>query len=120
MSYSRTDGGWTILAHWRETGQDSWPLGMLVDREAYLHETGQLVDEVVFLDPASAVFEAMLDGWARQQRTRGLAAATVGSRVGLVRWPYEFSNLYPWQRTCAEVEAFFDRLRSGDRSLALS
>jgi hypothetical protein len=32
-----------------------------------------LVDGVSYLDPASAVLEAMLEGWARQQRTRGLA-----------------------------------------------
>jgi integrase/recombinase XerD len=79
-----------------------------------------LVDEVAYLDPTSAVFEAMLEGWARQQRIRGLAAATIGSRIGLVRRLYDFSNLYPWQWTCAEVEAFFDAFRSGDRPLALS
>src|SRR5436309_14444561 len=79
-----------------------------------------LVDGVAYLDPASAVFEAMVEGWARQQRTRGLAATTVGSRLGLVRRLYGFSNLYPWQWTCAEVEAFFDQLRGGPPPLALS
>jgi site-specific recombinase XerD len=62
----------------------------------------------------------MLDGWARQQRTRGLATDTVRSRAALVRRLYDFSGLYPWQWTCAEVEAFFDQLRSAERSLALS
>ena len=32
-----------------------------------------LVDGVVYLDPASAVFEALLDGWALQQRARFLS-----------------------------------------------
>ncbi len=79
-----------------------------------------LVDGVAYLDPASAVFDAMLEGWARQQRTRGLAAGTVGSRHRLVRRFAEFTNEYPWQWTCAEVEAFFDQLRSGCSPAALS
>src|SRR5258706_13746118 len=79
-----------------------------------------LVDEVSYLDPASAVLEAMLEGWARQQRTRGLAADTVRSRLALVRRVCEFSNLHPWQWTSAEIEAFFDHLRGGDRGFALS
>lgn len=49
-----------------------------------------------------------------------LAADTVRARLALTRRLVEFSGLYPWQWTCAEVEAFFDQLRSGDRSLALS
>jgi integrase len=79
-----------------------------------------LVDDVAYLDQETAVFTAMLDGWARQQRTRGLAADTVRFRLALARRLSEFSGLYPWQWTCAEVEAFFDQLRSGERSLALS
>ena len=79
-----------------------------------------LVDEISYLDPTWAVFEAMLEGWARQQRTRGLSADTIRGRIGLVRRLCEFSNLYPWQWTCAEVEAFFDQFRSAERSLALS
>jgi hypothetical protein len=35
-----------------------------------------LADGVVYLDPAPAVFEAMLEGWARQQRVRFLKAET--------------------------------------------
>jgi len=79
-----------------------------------------LVDGVVHLDPASAVFTAMLDGWAVQQRTRFLKARTIGGRLVLVRRFAEFSNLYPWQWTPAEVEAFFDGLRSGPRPIVFS
>ena len=66
-----------------------------------------LVDGVVHLDPAPAMFEAMLRGWTIQQRARFLkAAGTIGPRVELVRRLARFSNQYPWQWEPAEVEAF--------------
>ncbi|MGH3829825.1 MAG: hypothetical protein ACRDRS_05135 [Pseudonocardiaceae bacterium] len=66
-----------------------------------------LVDGVVHLDPAPAVFEAMLDGWGIQQRSRFLKAdGTIKPRVDLVRRLARFSNQYPWQWEPAEVEAF--------------
>jgi len=79
-----------------------------------------LLSGVAHLDPSAAVFNAMLDGWATQQRTRFLKASTVTARVDLVRRFAEFSNEYPWQWRPAEVEAFFDALRFGDRPLAVS
>jgi integrase/recombinase XerD len=72
------------------------------------------------LDPETATFAAMLEGWAVQQRTRFLKASTVTARLALVRRFAEFSNEYPWQWRPAEVEAFFDALRSGGRPLAVS
>lgn len=45
----------------------------------------QLADGVAYLDPATAVFAAMLDGWAAQQRTRFLKADTIEGRAALVR-----------------------------------
>lgn len=69
---------------------------------------GSLVDGVVHLDPASAVFEAMLQGWATQQRARFLKeAATIQPRLDLVRRLARFTNQYPWQWDPAEAEAFF-------------
>jgi hypothetical protein len=58
-----------------------------------------LPEGVRHLDPASAVFEAMLEGWARQQRVRFLKADTIDSRVKLVRRLGAFSNeyLWPWE-----------------------
>ncbi|WP_327008016.1 hypothetical protein OHA72_12510 [Dactylosporangium sp. NBC_01737] len=45
-----------------------------------------LVDGVVYLDPAPAVFEAMLEGWTRQQQTRFLKwESTIKPRLSLVR-----------------------------------
>jgi hypothetical protein len=44
-----------------------------------------LVDGVRYLDPPQAVFAAMLDGWAAQQRTRFLKDDTIKPRLDLVR-----------------------------------
>jgi site-specific recombinase XerD len=79
-----------------------------------------LADGVVYLDAAAAVFEAMLEGWARQQRVRQLKADTVDRRVRLARRMFEFSNLYPWQWTASEVEAFVDGMRPGGRPVVTS
>jgi site-specific recombinase XerD len=94
----------------------------VAQQEAVLPGTAQLAlnSGVTFLDPATAVFEAMLEGWARQQRVRFLKADTVKSRVDLVRRLAEFSNEYPWQWQAAEVEAFVDHLRSGPRPIVVS
>jgi integrase/recombinase XerD len=75
---------------------------------------------VVDLDPAKAILDAMLDGWAVQQRARFLKERSIRPRLDLVRRLVEFSNQYPWQWTPAEVEAFFAHLRSGPRPIALS
>jgi integrase/recombinase XerD len=65
-----------------------------------------LADGVAYLDPASAVFEAMLEGWATQQRARFLKDNTIGPRVELVRRFAAFTNQYPWQWGPPEAEAF--------------
>jgi hypothetical protein len=44
-----------------------------------------LPEGVGLLDPSAAVFEAMLEGWAAQLRTRFLTVETVRGRVDLVR-----------------------------------
>jgi integrase/recombinase XerD len=80
----------------------------------------QLADGVAYLDPATAVFAAMLDGWAAQQRTRFLKTDTIEGRIALVRRFAEFSNQYPWQWAPAEVDAFFDALRSGPKPIMFS
>lgn len=76
----------------------------------------ELVDGVVHLDPSSAVFEAMLLGWARQQRTRFLnEETTIKPRMSLVRRLADFTNQYPWQWQPADGEAFIAHLRSPNR-----
>lgn len=69
---------------------------------------------VRYLDPAPAVFEAMLEGWTRQQKSRFLSdAGTITPRVRLVRRFAEFTNQYPWEWTPSELEAFTGELVSG-------
>jgi uncharacterized protein YfaQ (DUF2300 family) len=66
-----------------------------------------LAEDVVHLDPESAVFEAMLEGWKTQQRARFLKTdGTIKPRLDLVRRFAEYANQYPWQWEPAEVEAF--------------
>jgi integrase len=79
-----------------------------------------LADGVAYLDRQTAVFEAMLEGWDRQQRSRFLRASTVKPRLDLVRRFVTFTGLYPWQWTPAELEAFTSSLVSGARPLAHS
>jgi site-specific recombinase XerD len=79
-----------------------------------------LAENVRYLDPAPAVFEAMLEGWVRQQRTRFLKDSTIQSRTDLVHRFADFTNQYPWEWQPAEVEAFIDQLRSGARPIAVS
>ncbi|MDH6113089.1 site-specific recombinase XerD [Kitasatospora sp. MAP12-15] len=80
-----------------------------------------LADGVVHLDPEPAVFKAMLDGWARQQRTRFLDEdGTIKPRLSVVQRFAEFTNQYPWQWEPAEVEAFIDHLRSRRKNFAVS
>jgi site-specific recombinase XerD len=82
--------------------------------------TKTFAPNVRHLDPETATFAAMLEGWAVQQRTRFLKASTVTARLDVVRRFAEFSNQYPWQWQPAEAEAFFESLRSGSRPLAVS
>src|SRR5664279_379981 len=76
----------------------------------------KLAGNVVLLDPESAVFDAMLEGWERQQRSRVLQASTIAGRVWVVRRLAAFSDLYPWQWSAPEVEAFFRRSAVGAAS----
>jgi len=69
-----------------------------------------LAEGVAHLDPAPAVFEAMLEGWATQQRARFLKPDTIGRRLELVRRFAVFTNQYPWQWEPAEAEAFIAQL----------
>lgn len=89
-----------------------------VDLEGAAHL--MLAPGVRHLDEAPAVFEAMLEGWERQQQSRYLQAGTIGPRLRGVRRFVEFSGQYPWQWGPGEVEAFTSALVSGPRPLAHS
>lgn len=81
----------------------------------------ELAGNVRPLDPEAAVFRAMLEGWARQQRARFLQeSGTITPRLALIRRMAEFTGLYPWHWTPSEAEAFISHLRSGARPIMVS
>lgn len=75
---------------------------------------------VVHLDEPAAVFEAMVSGWERQQKSRLLGDATVAARLALIRRFGAFVGTHPWQWTAADVEEFTMSLMSGAGRLAPS
>ncbi|MEL5990253.1 tyrosine-type recombinase/integrase [Microbacterium phosphatis] len=79
-----------------------------------------LVPGVVHLNEPAAVFEAMVEGWARQQRSRQLGEGTVTDRERLLRRFQGFCESYPWEWTPGDVEDFTVSLTSGSKRLALS
>ena len=79
-----------------------------------------LTDTVVPLHPHEAVFDAMLVGWHRQQRSRLLTPGTVENRVAIVRRFQAFTNSWPWQWTPSDVEDWTSHLLSGIRPLTHS
>ncbi|WP_328792645.1 hypothetical protein [Streptomyces sp. NBC_00273] len=72
------------------------------------------------LDPAPAMFEAMLTGWTRQQQSRLLSKKTIGDRLGLVRRFTLYNGTYPCEWTPEDVEAYFSARLSGISPLAHS
>jgi site-specific recombinase XerD len=79
-----------------------------------------LVRDLGLLNPETAVLDAMLEGWATQQRVRFLKTDSIRRRLSIVRRMVEFSNQYPWQWTAAEVEAFISALSGGASPIAVS
>jgi len=65
-----------------------------------------LVDGATPLRPEPALFEAMLDGWRRQQAARRLSGPLIEGRVRLVRRFQAFTGAWPWRWAPAQVEAW--------------
>jgi integrase/recombinase XerC len=64
-----------------------------------------LVDGATPLRPEPALFEAMLEGWRRQQLSRRLSDSLIEGRERVVRRFAEFGG-WPWQWSSAQVEAW--------------
>lgn len=75
---------------------------------------------LALFNEAVTVFTAMLDGFGKQQFSRGLAPETVQMR----RWQLErfrqFAESYPWEWLPGDVEDFTTQLVNGSRPLAHS
>jgi len=65
-----------------------------------------LVGGATPLRPEPALFEAMLEGWRRQQAARRLSGPLIEGRVRLVRRFRAFTGAWPWQWTPAQAEAW--------------
>jgi len=72
----------------------------------------ELPDSVAFIDLPEAVFEAMLTGWVKQQRSRTLASETIATRISLIRRFQSYTNDYPWHWTPEHQESFTANLFS--------
>lgn len=73
---------------------------------------------VRFLDEPASVFNAMIEGWERQQASRRLRSTTIAARSKLVRRFQAFTDEYPWNWTPADVEDFTVSLTSGGQQLS--
>lgn len=63
-----------------------------------------LVEGVTALREAESLFEAMLAGWSRQQRSRRLSESIIGSRERTARRFVEFTGAWPWEWRPGQVE----------------
>jgi integrase/recombinase XerC len=63
-----------------------------------------LAGGAVPLRPEPALFEAMLEGWQRQQAARRRTGPLIDGRVRLVRRFAGFTGAWPWQWTPGQVE----------------
>jgi len=79
----------------------------------------ELVEGVHLLHPEDAVFEAMLQGWGRQQQARQLQSKTLRGREGVVRNFFQFADAYPWAWTPALVDEWSADL-VGHRKMSVS
>ena len=65
-----------------------------------------LVEEARPLRPEPALFEAMLEGWRRQQESRRLGCSIIDGRERTVRRFQAFTGTWPWWWTAEQVEAW--------------
>lgn len=67
-----------------------------------------LLAGVTPLREAESLFDAMLAGWTRQQRSRRLGESIIGTRERTVRRFAEFTQAWPWQWSPVQVEAWIE------------
>lgn len=67
-----------------------------------------------------ALFEAILAGWVRQQRTRLLSEATIRPRAALVRRLHAHAGAWPWEWRAEDLEEWIEDLAAGPPGLHVS
>lgn len=66
------------------------------------------------------MFQAMVEGWAADQRRRALAESTIECRLLVVRRFVEFCDQYPWRWRMADIDDWTGTLLSARRPVARS
>ncbi len=77
-----------------------------------------LAGEAPLLRADEQVFEAMLEGWSEQQRSRGLRTETIDGRLLALRRFQRFTADWPWAWRPVDLEDFTSELRGDRKSLA--
>ncbi|OHT78145.1 integrase [Mycobacteroides chelonae] len=76
-----------------------------------------LVQGVSFMHPEDAVFEAMLQGWEKQQLGGRLKQPkSVNAQIGIVRRFMKYTNEYPWNWSAAHMDEWGSDLISHARA----
>lgn len=90
-----------------------------VDLEGAAHV--HVVPGATLLHPEETVFNAMVDGWSAQMRSRLLSmTASIEPRIRMVRRFSEFTNDYPWNWVPQDLEERTKSLLSGAKTIAHS
>lgn len=63
-----------------------------------------VVSGATLLRPDAQLFDAMLDGWSRQQTARRLSPATISSMLGLVNRFQVHTGVFPWEWTPGHLD----------------
>jgi integrase len=77
------------------------------DKHVTAHDL--LPSDVGLLHPEQHVFEAMIEGWGRQQRSRQLKQSVIESRIALIRAFGRHAERYPWQWNPEDLEFYTSR-----------
>ena len=77
-----------------------------------------LAGDAPLLRADEQVFEAMLESWSEQQRSRGLRAETIDGRLLAVRRFQRFTAEWPWSWRPVDLEEFTSELRGDRKSIA--
>lgn len=73
---------------------------------------------VAMMNPEQTVLEAMIDGWQKQQLSRGVKAETIRSRRATITRFVAFADRPPWQWQVSDVDEFTAEIAGNKRALS--